>query len=50
VQVIDPGTVTVTNNVLYQGTSYASASTSWVAAYGDGGGTGCTPRICPNQE
>jgi hypothetical protein len=49
VQVIDPGTVTVTNNVLYQGTSYASATTSWVATVG-GGGTGCTPRICPIQE
>ena len=49
VQVLDPGTVTVTNNVLYQGTSYASASTSWVSTVGIRGG-GCTPRICPNQE
>lgn len=50
VQVIDPGTVTVTNNVLYQGTSYSSATTSWVATVGGGGRGGCTPRICPNQE
>ena len=48
-QPITSGTVTVTNSAIYQGTSYASASTSWVASTIGGGGGGCTPR-CPVQE
>jgi hypothetical protein len=48
-QAVDSGSVTITESAVYQGTSYASASTGWVAPYG-GGGDGCTPRICPNQE
>lgn len=37
IQAISSGTATVTNNVAYQGASYASASTSWVAPAGCGG-------------
>lgn len=31
-QALNPGTVTVTNNAVYQGTTYASGSTSWTSS------------------
>lgn len=45
-QAIGSGTATVTNNALYQGTSYASASTSWVAPAGCGG-LHSLRQLCP---
>ncbi|HET6841692.1 MAG TPA: hypothetical protein VFK06_08390 [Candidatus Angelobacter sp.] len=46
-QAAGSGTVTVTNNAIYQGTSYASASTSWVASPIRPGG--CIGGRCPLQ-
>jgi hypothetical protein len=49
VQAVASGNVTVTNNGVYQGLTYTSASTSWQAVVlGGGGGTCHTPR-CPVQ-
>jgi hypothetical protein len=47
VQPVSQGTVTVTNNAQYQGTTYASASTSWQANLNCG--TGTLSHLCPVQ-